>query len=53
MEAGDGTNRKRIKAEDVICKLKDDGDFDKLRLIIVRKMKENVSFSLFFFDFVL
>lgn len=42
MEAGDGTNRKRIKAEDVICKLKDDGDFDKLRLIIVRKMKENV-----------
>ncbi|TMW94822.1 hypothetical protein EJD97_009745 [Solanum chilense] len=42
MENGDGTNGKRIRAEDVICKLKDDGDFDKLRLKIVRRMKENV-----------
>ncbi|KAK4349658.1 hypothetical protein RND71_032413 [Anisodus tanguticus] len=32
---------KRIRAEDVICKLKDDGDFDKLRLKIIRKLKEN------------
>lgn len=39
---GDGINGKRIRAEDVICKLKDDGDFDKLRLKIVRKLKENV-----------
>ncbi|XP_009776159.1 uncharacterized protein [Nicotiana sylvestris] len=36
-----GTNGKRIRAEDVICKLKDDGDFDKLRLKILRKIKEN------------
>ncbi|KAH0644135.1 hypothetical protein KY284_032019 [Solanum tuberosum] len=42
MENGDGTNGKRIRAEDVICKLKDDGDFDRLRLKIVRRMKENV-----------
>ncbi|KAK4363767.1 hypothetical protein RND71_019008 [Anisodus tanguticus] len=41
MENGGGTNGKRIRAEDVICKLKDDGDFDKLRLKIVRKLKEN------------
>ncbi|CAN4077355.1 unnamed protein product [Withania somnifera] len=34
-------NGKRIRAEDVICKLKDDGDFDKLRLKIIRKLKEN------------
>lgn len=33
----------RPKAEDVISKLKDDGDFDALRLKIVRKIKENVS----------
>ena len=33
----------RLKVEDVISKLKDDGDFDDLRLKIVRKKKENVS----------
>ncbi|XP_070047817.1 uncharacterized protein [Nicotiana tomentosiformis] len=38
---GGGTNGKRVRAEDVICKLKDDGDFDKLRLKILRKLKEN------------
>ncbi|MCD7450471.1 hypothetical protein HAX54_006542 [Datura stramonium] len=38
---GGGTDGKRIRAEDVICKLKDDGDFDKLRLKIVRKLKED------------
>ncbi|KAL9249886.1 hypothetical protein AKJ16_DCAP03016 [Drosera capensis] len=32
----------KITAEDVISKLKDDGDFDKLRLKIVRKLKDNV-----------
>lgn len=30
-----------VKAEDVISKLKDDGDFDRLRLKIIRKLKEN------------
>ena len=28
--------------EDVIAKLKDDGDFDRLRLNVVRKLKHNV-----------
>lgn len=32
----------KITAEDVISKLKDDGDFDTLRLKIIRKLKENV-----------
>ncbi|KAL3645620.1 hypothetical protein CASFOL_010800 [Castilleja foliolosa] len=31
----------RVRAEDVISKLKDDGDFDQLRLKIIRKLKEN------------
>ncbi|KAL6536519.1 hypothetical protein OROGR_001728 [Orobanche gracilis] len=31
----------RIRAEDVISKLKDDGDFDRLRVKIVRRLKEN------------
>lgn len=35
----------RVRAEDVISKLKDDGDFDRLRLKIIRKLKENVSLS--------
>ncbi|XP_010264154.1 PREDICTED: uncharacterized protein LOC104602240 [Nelumbo nucifera] len=30
-----------VRAEEVIAKLKDDGDFDKLRLKIIRKLKEN------------
>lgn len=41
----DGT---KISGEAVIEKLKDDGDFDKLRLKIIRKLKDNVcSFSSF------
>lgn len=32
-----------ISPDDVISKLKDDGDFDRLRLKIIRKLKENVS----------
>ncbi|XP_058110764.1 uncharacterized protein LOC131253672 isoform X2 [Magnolia sinica] len=32
---------KKITAEEVIAKLKDDGDFDTLRLRIIRKLKEN------------
>ncbi|GAB2300927.1 hypothetical protein Dimus_034962 [Dionaea muscipula] len=31
----------KITAEDVISKIKDDGDFDKLRIKIIRKLKEN------------
>ena len=42
MESSKGSGD-RPKAEDVISKLKDDGDFDDLRLKIVRKIKENVS----------
>ncbi|RZS09642.1 hypothetical protein BHM03_00040755 [Ensete ventricosum] len=34
---------RRPTAEEVIARLKDDGDFDSLRLKIVRKVKENVS----------
>ncbi|KAJ0815862.1 hypothetical protein HanPI659440_Chr00c28g0736861 [Helianthus annuus] len=30
-----------ITCDDVISKLKDDGDFDKLRIKIIRKIKEN------------
>ncbi|XP_008790381.1 uncharacterized protein LOC103707611 [Phoenix dactylifera] len=32
---------RRPRAEEVIAKLKDDGDFDELRLKIIRKVKEN------------
>ncbi|KAF7828338.1 uncharacterized protein G2W53_019502 [Senna tora] len=34
-------NEKVASKEDVIAKLKDDGDFDRLRLKIVRKLKDN------------
>ncbi|PIN08507.1 hypothetical protein CDL12_18917 [Handroanthus impetiginosus] len=36
-----GGDSGRVRAEDVISKLKDDGDFDRLRLKIIRKLKEN------------
>ncbi|XVF52772.1 hypothetical protein PTKIN_Ptkin05aG0045500 [Pterospermum kingtungense] len=36
-----GEENKRISKEEVIAKLKDDGDFDKLRLKIIRKLKDN------------
>lgn len=39
MESGE----RRPTAEEVIARLKDDGDFDSLRLKIIRKVKENVS----------
>ncbi|XP_071705434.1 uncharacterized protein [Rutidosis leptorrhynchoides] len=32
---------KKSRCEDVISKLKDDGDFDRLRLSIIRKLKDN------------
>lgn len=44
-----GGENKKIRKEEVIAKLKDDGDFDKLRLKIIRKLKDNVR-SFFFFN---
>lgn len=41
MENNGGVRDSNIKAEDVISKLKDEGDFDRLRVKIVRKLKEN------------
>ncbi|KVH95434.1 hypothetical protein Ccrd_002489 [Cynara cardunculus var. scolymus] len=38
---GTGGLNQKISCDDVISKLKDDGDFDKLRLKIIRKLKEN------------
>ncbi|KAL8138828.1 hypothetical protein V2J09_004829 [Rumex salicifolius] len=35
------TGGREITAEEVISKLKDDGDFDRLRLKIIRKLKDN------------
>lgn len=32
-----------ISKEEVIAKLKDDGDFDSLRLRIIRRLKDNVN----------
>lgn len=43
MENGDNN----VTQADVIDKLKDDGDFDKLRLQIIQKLKENVTFNFF------
>lgn len=34
-----------VGKEEVIAKLKDDGDFDMLRLKIIRKLKDNVRFT--------
>ncbi|EPS72432.1 hypothetical protein M569_02331, partial [Genlisea aurea] len=36
-----GGGWRRIGPEDVISKMKDDGDFDRLRIKIIRKFKEN------------
>ncbi|ESW27573.1 hypothetical protein PHAVU_003G214000 [Phaseolus vulgaris] len=36
-----GNSGERVGKEEVITKLKDDGDFDRLRLKIVRKLKDN------------
>lgn len=38
---GGGEKRKRPSADDVIAKLKDEGDFDNLRSNIIRKIKDN------------
>jgi hypothetical protein len=35
-----------VSKEEVIAKLKDDGDFDNLRLNIIRKLKDNVRSNL-------
>jgi len=37
-----GSSEEVVGKEEVIAKLKDDGDFDRLRLKIVRKLKDNV-----------
>ncbi|KAG4141820.1 hypothetical protein ERO13_D06G097500v2 [Gossypium hirsutum] len=37
-----GEENKKIRKEEVIAKLKDNGDFDKLRLKIIRKLKDNL-----------
>lgn len=34
---------RKIGKEEVVEKLKDDGDFDRLRLKIIRRLKENVT----------
>ncbi|CAN1186314.1 hypothetical protein LINPERHAP2_LOCUS38064 [Linum perenne] len=36
--------QKRVSKDDVIAKLKDDGDFDNLRLKVIRKLKDNEEF---------
>ncbi|KAK9060771.1 hypothetical protein SSX86_021477 [Deinandra increscens subsp. villosa] len=41
MENGNGGVNQSISSDDVISKLKDDGDFDRLRVKIIRKIKEN------------
>ncbi|KAI3814549.1 hypothetical protein L1987_14189 [Smallanthus sonchifolius] len=40
-DGGDGGVNQNISCDDVISKLKDDGDFDRLRIKIIRKIKEN------------
>lgn len=40
-DIGIGGVNQKISCDDVISKLKDDGDFDRLRLKIIRKLKEN------------
>lgn len=34
---------RKISKEEVVKKLKDDGDFDRLRLKIIRRLKDNVN----------
>ncbi|MBA0563261.1 hypothetical protein Golob_008251, partial [Gossypium lobatum] len=36
-----GEENKKIRKEEVTAKLKDDGDFDKVRLKIICKLKDN------------
>ena len=35
--------RRRVSKEEVVQKLKDDGDFDRLRVNIIRRLKDNVT----------
>ncbi|RVX15516.1 hypothetical protein CK203_008919 [Vitis vinifera] len=39
-----------IRKEDVVQKLKDDGDFDRLRLMIIRKLKDKCSSAVLRFE---
>lgn len=41
MDLMNNNNNNKISKEDVISKFKDDGDFDRLRVKIIRKLKEN------------
>lgn len=52
MENNGDVREGNIKVEDVISKLKDDGDFDRLRVKIVRKLKENVSICLCMYVYI-
>ena len=44
VDTGSNGSGGRVKPEDVISTLKDDGDFDRLRRKIIRKLKDDVSF---------
>lgn len=51
-----GVNKRKISGEEVLTKLKDDGDFDKLRVKIIRRLKDDVSlfeFKLYWINFLL
>jgi hypothetical protein len=50
MMGSNGDGEVLVAKDDVIAKLKDDGDFDKLRLKIIRKIKDNVN-SQFLYSF--
>lgn len=52
MENG-SLNRGKITVEDMISKLKDDGDYDRLRLKIVRKVRDDVSAPVYMMDSIL
>lgn len=45
---GQQEKTKTVSKDQVIAKLKDDGDFDNLRLKIIRKVKDNVCVLLSF-----
>lgn len=51
-----GVNKRKISGEEVLTKLKDDGDFDKLRVKIIRRLKDDVSlfeFKFYWINFLL
>ena len=42
-------SNRQITKDEVLAKLKDDGDFDRLRLKIIRKLKDDVSTAILSF----